>query len=523
MYSRILTESIWENLLSPYFRRVFTTVRIWALIRDLVLILLGIFLWILIAIRAHPVILGSRPSDETAIFFLRGLFAPDVLSTVLIALFVFWVAMRISAIYLDDIFELKDLRVASRYIRQAAFATRYDLIEVKDGQVIQEHQHSPVFLIGGPGKVRVYLENAALFEKIDGTPHVIGPTVRGGAQVEASQDQERRTISNWLKRFFQMGWLRRSRPTRDNGNAFVDGVEVLDGFERLRSIIDLRDQVYASRDIQIFERTRDGIRIEAKDVKFVFSVLRDSRTANLRKPYPFSERAIMDLVYLQTQQNWTRAMTNLIRREIRNFIATHDLSEFLAASNAPEIDHWLEEEQKIRTEAMRLAGLNGDISVEQPDQEFFVSRRDLTDRFYDLTSGFINMARAQGVQLRWIGVGTWETPDEIIPERHLEAWRISIQNFVRGNDKILDELVDESCIGELSLMIREVPLAMFKEMTVKEMEREEIIKEIALAFRGRLRAAYELMERDQEIVDAQKTWQVLEHLAKVLYHKIGEG
>lgn len=523
MYPRVLTESIWESLLSPYFRRAFTTVRIWTLMRDLVLILLGVFLWVLVALRAHPVILGSRSAEETAIFFLRALLAADVLSTILIAVFVFWVAMRVAAIYLDDIFELKDVQVAGRFIRQAAFATSYDLIEIKDGQVIQEHQRSPVFLIGGPGKVRVYLENAALFEKIDGTPHVIGPTVRGSGTIEATQVAGRRTIFSWLRRLIQPGWSRRPRPVAEAGDAFVDGVEVLDGFERLRSIIDLRDQVFAARDIQIFERTRDGIRIEAKDVKFVFSVLRDGKQANLRRPYPFSEGAIMDLVYLQTQQNWTDAMTNLIRREIKNFIAAHDLSEFLAASNAPEIDRWLVEELKIRTEAHRLAGLQDDVSAEPPDQQFFVSRRDLTDRFYDLTSGFIDMAEAQGVQLGWIGVGTWETPDEIIPERHLEAWRISIQNFVRGNDRILEGLIEESYLGELSLMVREVPLTKFQEMITKEEARERIIKELALTYRSRLRAAFDLMERDQESVEAQRTRQVLEHLARVLYHKIGEG
>ena len=520
MYPRILAESIWESLLSPYFRRVFTTVRIWALLRDLVLLLLGISLWVLVALRVHPLVLGSRPAKETAIFFLRGLFAADVLSSVLIALFVFWVAMRVSAIYLDDIFELKNLRVAGRFIRQAAFATNYDLIEVKDGKVSQEHQQSPVFLIGGPGKVRVYLENAALFEKIDGTPRVIGPTVRGGISGEAAAVQERPTLFSWLRRFLHQGLRRRPRPATEAGSTFVDGVEVLDGFERIRSIIDLRDQVYAGRDIQIFDRTRDGIRVEAKDVKFVFSVLRDGKAANLRRPYPFSERAIMDLVYKQTHQNWTAAMTNLIRRDIRNFIAHHDLSEFLAASNAPEIDRWLKEELKIRAEAAKLSGVKQQ-APETPDQPEFISRRDLTDRFYDLTSEFIEMAKDRGVQLSWIGVGTWETPDEIIPDRHLEAWRISIQNFVRGNERILKRLSEESRLEELSLMVREVPLSLYREAIGKGTAREDIIKELGIAYRGRIRAAYDLMVRDHEDKEAQKIREVLEHLAICLYHKVG--
>ncbi|HZD55788.1 MAG TPA: hypothetical protein VE136_03640, partial [Anaerolineales bacterium] len=175
MYSRQLTSALRDLLFAYLVERVFATLRIGALIRKWTLIFFAAFFWLLLAWSIHPLVPGAE-LVRNLLYPIRALFAADVFRHILVGAFAFWVAYRIAAIYLDDIFELKDVPLAGRFIRQTAFATKYDLIEIKDGKVAPEHRESPIVRIGGPGMVRVYLENAALFEKIDGSPRVIRPT-----------------------------------------------------------------------------------------------------------------------------------------------------------------------------------------------------------------------------------------------------------------------------------------------------------------------------------------------------------
>ena len=111
----------------------------------------------------------------------------------------------------------------------------------------------PTYLIGGPGKVIVDLDSVTLFERPDGTPRVIGPT--------ANQQLGRATLQ---------------------------------GFERFRQAIDIRDH-YA--DLSVTSRSRDGIPVTATDVHMMFSVHRGGKKATREFPYPFSEKAIEQLIY----------------------------------------------------------------------------------------------------------------------------------------------------------------------------------------------------------------------------------
>jgi hypothetical protein len=199
MFSFLFARALWEILLDFLVGRLFLTGGRSAAIRRWGVLVVGFILWTWLAFSRHPYAPNSEPVLYTLFYPFRSEFAPDVFKHVLIAVVVFWLAYRAAAIYLDDIFNLKNIRVAERFVRQSAFGSRYDSIEILNGEVAARDQNSPMFLIGGPGKVRVYLENAALFEKIGGDPRVIAPT---------------------------------SGPAGD-------GAQILDGFERLRLVVDL--------------------------------------------------------------------------------------------------------------------------------------------------------------------------------------------------------------------------------------------------------------------------------------------
>ena len=93
---------------------------------------------------------------------------PHTLQYIPIFLAPFFIAIQLAAIYLADIFELENVGIARKFIGEVALTGSNETIRVKQGEISEEHRLSSTFLIGGPGKVIVDLDSAALFEKSDG-------------------------------------------------------------------------------------------------------------------------------------------------------------------------------------------------------------------------------------------------------------------------------------------------------------------------------------------------------------------
>jgi hypothetical protein len=437
-----------------------------------------------------------------------ALFAADVFRHVLIAGSVFWLAYRIAAIYLDDIFELNNVNIAERFIRQAALASQYNVIEIRDGAVAQKDKLSPIFLIGGPGMVRVHLENAALFEKIDGEAHVISPTVRI-ANAKSRNNKQKQSASS-------------GKEQNNNGKPTSDGVEILEGFERLRSVIDLRDQF---EDLTVKARTRDGFNVEIKDVRYVFSVYRDHQQPTLSRPYPFQEAAVENLVFEQSKQHWSNTMKGLIKRRLNEFISGRTLSEFLAAINVPELEQDREEQLRIQQSADKLAGTAGSQHQFSYEAPIFTPRSELTDIFYDFTSNFTKDAEKVGVEMRWIGVGTWLTPDEIIPEKHIKAWRITRDNLARSGKAALEDLEDHSRNLALGGLIQDTIINSHRQINKDDSDDAKAVRQIVESYRSKLRSALDIYEQSDRLhsPEARRLRRVLEHLARVSYRWLGDA
>ena len=516
MYSRILARSLWDSVLSHLVGMVVTTSRKGAALRRLALILIGGMLWAGIAFALHPYTPNSEPLRSLMEYPIRALFAPDVLKHVLIGAFVFWLAYRVAAIYLADIFELRDVHIAERFIRQSAFASQYDVIEIKNGEVSQKDLKSPIFLIGGPGKVRVYLENAALFEKIGGTPHVIEPTTPKSSSESKQKSDNQSWIARMGKTFGSLSRLERSGTT-----SHQDGARMLKSFERYRSVIDLRDQV---AEISVEGRTRDGIAIQAKNMRLIFSVRRDGQQATLEKPYPFNHDAIETLVYDSSRESWTDAMAAQIKRELGKFIARHTLSEFLAAIGQPELEQATQIEAELQVEADRLAGLDDPFDIDVPNPPPFVPRPGISDLFYDYNN-FVSRVKKKGVELRWIGVGTWALPAGIIPERHLQAWRITYENLARGNEAAVENIFNSNRAEQLSAIIHDTPIDIFNQVDPDDSARRKVdMVKLVNGYRGKLHAALEIYERRDEsnTPSARRVREFWTHLAHVVAHYAGD-
>jgi hypothetical protein len=338
----------------------------------------------------------------------------------------FWMMRNLAARYLADIFEESE-ETGQKFIMQAAFGRGYSTLHISRGAVAEEDRNSTIIKIGGPGYVQVDLDSAVLFERPDGTPHVIGPT-------------------KW---------------------------EIIDDFERIRRVIDLRDNINAL-DLPL-TRSRDGIIVRAKDVQFSYSVYRGEGQDRAETPYPFSRRAIESLVYGDTRvvepgvfpapvPEWQLpffGMNGPITAEISGFINRLRLSQFLAAIGEPEESSWQTRELQIGQVSQVFSGINETQAGESPfEARPFSTRMDLTGLFYD-QNGFQSRMANRGFGLNWIGVGTWHTPAEIIPENHRDAWRISRDNYVRGNPRALRELQTEARLQEFLRLIQILPINRF--------------------------------------------------------------
>lgn len=512
MIARMFIRELFERMVADVVDRIMVINRGAATLRRWSVILIGGTIWAFIAFREHPFVYNQDIPLGFLVYPFRALFAADVFKHVLISAVVFWLAYRTAAVYLDDIFELNNVRVAERFIRQSAFGSRYDLIEIMDGKVADKYKNSPIYLIGGPGKVRVYLENAALFEKIDGQPHVIGPTVPKTSQEALAEHSTGASgILKWIKRIYFL-----LTGEGDGESPGSDGTVLLEGFESLRSIIDLRDQVET---MTVISRTRDGILIRAEDLRVVFSIYRDNQFSTLVKPYPFSPEAFETLVYTMPRVAFIPNISHQINRWLGRFISRHTLSEFLAAIESPEIQEYAGEatQEAAQVTGAETAGGNGTYNQRLANMPPFKSRPEIRELFYDYND-FVKKAQEKGVELRWIGLGNWVLPNSIIPEKHLRAWRLTQENLIRGSQAALDSVRVESKVARLPGIIRVCPLGRVLDLDLRdEVHWKNNMAHLTNGYIGKLEEALDIygFRQQADSPEAQRIEKLKQHLSRV--------
>lgn len=420
--------------------------------------------------------------NDAGSFFSQLILNPTVIRHMLALYLPYWLMRRVAATYLADIFE-KDEEVALKFIKQAAFAETYNTIHIREGKVVEADKASPMIQIGGPGYVVVELDSAIVLEKPDGSARVIGPTSR------ASNDEK-----------------------------FVTG------FERVRQGIDLRD-VIEKQDIST--RTRDGLPVTAKDVQYSYSLYRGAAPVRSPQiPYPYDENAVLNLVYGSVRpvklgefptlkHDWEEPLPGKIfgqiSGEIGGFINRRGLSDFLTTVGQPEDD---ELQERKRESDERIRAISG---LEEPRQEQpaptsdtvvqpvtqaeppaaaseFVPRSLLTKMLYE---NFQSKAEQRGTHINWIGVGTWDTPTQIIPKNHREAWKISRENFKRGNSSELQRIYDEARLQEMIRLIEDVSIrSVYNEQSSQTGDDQAVVLNVLREHLSVLKNARDLYRRD---------------------------
>jgi len=394
---------------------------------------------------AQPLNFPGDPFLNFVLYVVQVYTDPRVLQYLPIFLAPFYIAQQSAAIYLADIFELEDVGVARSFISEVALSGSSRSIRVSHGTVSEEHQETPLFLIGGPGRVVVDLDSVALFEKPDGTPHVIGPT------------------------------------GKEPG-----GKATLGGFERFRQAVDIRDHYVDLRDQNpksqsVKSRSRDGMPITATDVRLMFSIYRGENTNPPKDiPYAFDPKAIEQIVYNSTSKvtptkpnpsahefEWTNNMIGLIRGELSGFMSKHNLSVYLASTGMPELEKITQREEVIAEQIRSLTQTDEEKPKAKDDKKppEFQPRYKVTNLFTQFTQEFTNKSRGKGVELQWIGVGTWTSPVEVVPEKHLEAWKVSQENMGNDSPGAMKSAEEKARIEKMYLLINAVPLDAYRENT----------------------------------------------------------
>ncbi|HUN21493.1 MAG TPA: SPFH domain-containing protein [Anaerolineales bacterium] len=256
--------------------------------------------------------------------------------------------------YVQDLFELDDPSAARAYLESAVMGWNPQTMEISEGKIRSDHLKTPVALIGGPGRVQVHMGNLAVFERLDGSIQVY-----------------------------------------DNRKAYM-----LEGFERLREVLDLRD-LRRTIENQDFV-TADGIRMTATELVVDFRISTHYRRRVKRtsqNPYPYNPEAALAVVYglavnEKGETDWAKAIAGFVGGVVASYFGRFTSFELLS-------------------------------------MDFHKAQRNvLSELFYE--AEMQAKLRKLGAEIEWVGVGTIKPNDQAIGsllERTRKEWQETFQNI----------------------------------------------------------------------------------------------
>jgi hypothetical protein len=184
-------------------------------------------------------------------------------------------------------------------------------------------------------------------------------------------------------------------------------------------------------------------------------------------------------------------------------MSKHKLTAYLASTGTPELEKLQQREERIFEEIQKIVPPNQEIPASKelndplPD---FQPRHRISNLFTQFADEFTKRAQSNGVELHWIGVGTWKTPVEIVPEKHLQAWKLSNDNLYRESPEVLNKLENEAILQKTIMMIQDVPIAAHLKATMEEKEAKKAMRSLLLAYQQQLLEAAEFMRDKGEAV-----------------------
>jgi hypothetical protein len=168
----------------------------------------------------------------------------------------------------------------------------------------------------------------------------------------------------------------------------------------------------------------------------------------------------------------------------------------------PELEKIRQREESISEEIQKLVPSEQEIVAPKESRSLpeFQPRYKISNLFTQFADEFTKKAHSNGVELHWIGVGTWKTPLEIVPETHLEAWKLSNENLYRESPETLKSLENEAILHKTITLIQDVPIAAHLQATMEEKDPKKLMRLLLLAYHQQLLEAAEFMRARGEAV-----------------------
>jgi hypothetical protein len=433
--------------------------------------LIGMAVWLILSgLSMVIMLLGSGAKGQLNIAVIIGM---SLIKYVPLLMVVYSLARVMAARYLDDVYELDDENLASDFLEEVAFGYGREKITINEGTISEKDEQSPLILIGGPGLIQVNLDSIALLEKVTGEPEVIYP----------------RSTPWRLGRFER---IREIGKFDEVGN-------------REYAIINLRDQFVDG--LSVKSRTKDGIPLEAHDIKIIFSILRrQAEKDNIQgDAYLFDERAVQSLVYNQTIITpepmtssgitfpWDTTVIPLVISELEDLIKSHNLGEILASISQKEVDAAFSNEQTVAQMRLEMTGQQVKVGARREAPKF-ESRSKITAQFFE--KEFKEKAAKLGVSIQWIDIGTWQLPSNLILEKHKKAWDLSRQNA--GKRSAVERSKKKHEMEELLKLVENIVIKNFdKKADFRKLSNEELEKLIDVNPQAALEYRQQLLQYQQ--------------------------
>lgn len=238
---------------------------------------------------SDDVISGSANILEFSLQFISLYFKPPVLFFVFSIIFASLFAYKCVENYFISIHGKTNLIISRFTLWKRVFGTpKAELIKITDLK-IDENGLQHLKKIGGPARIMVPAENAALLEDHNHQVHIIGPTMN-----------------------------------------LPDNIYLMNNFELLRDVINLQNQSI-QMDVKI--QTKDGQQLLIKNLQAIFSVHRDRKTSTLTRPYPFNTHSIFRLYYCIAPGTLQDKFGNILKCGLIHFFRQINSSELFRVGN----------------------------------------------------------------------------------------------------------------------------------------------------------------------------------------------
>ncbi|MBN2550586.1 MAG: hypothetical protein JXB15_15585 [Anaerolineales bacterium] len=250
--------------------------------------------------------------------------------------------------YIQYTYGLKRYSHALQYFLAVLFGINYPYLRVRDGvKQVDLDEENLIDVIGGPGILVIQPGSAVLLESYTGKVRALG-----------------------------------------SGRHFITRQE------RIKEVFTLEEQ--GSRVEKLSAMTRDGIQVDAREVRYRYRLIREgepsaSVSPAMHSPYAFSEQAALNMAYNRVMNDrevlsWQSGIENAINSGITDYISAHTVDE-LTAPEESGIDPRSEIQARIK---------------------FGSVRERLLER---------------GTELIWIDIGHFDVADKQVAEQRVSSWQ----------------------------------------------------------------------------------------------------